>query len=134
MAWQQVYDPLSNMWLSTLLAAIPVVVMLVGLGFLHMKAHLAAGAGLIAALLIAVFVYNMPGEMAGRAALFGGFTGGGSHNAAWAMSSGLWAGQGAAPGLVDAADERRVLPDRIFVIGVHVLLFSRGGLRHYPVI
>lgn len=75
MVWQQVYDPLSNMWLSTLLAAVPVVVMLVGLGFLHMKAHLAAGAGLIAALLIAVFVYNMPTEMAGRAALFGGFTG-----------------------------------------------------------
>ena len=48
MVWQQVYDPLSNMWLSTLLAAIPVVVMLVGLGFLHMKAHLAAGAGLVA--------------------------------------------------------------------------------------
>ena len=47
MVWQQVYDPLSNMWLSTLLAAIPVVVMLVGLGFFHMKAHLAAGAGLI---------------------------------------------------------------------------------------
>ena len=75
MVWQQVYDPLSNMWLSTLLAAIPVVVMLVGLGFLHMKAHLAAGAGLIAALIIAIFVYNMPAEMAGRAALFGGFTG-----------------------------------------------------------
>ena len=75
MVWQQVYDPLSNMWLSTLLAAIPVVVMLVSLGFLHMKAHLAAGAGLIAALVIAVFVYNMPAEMAGRAALFGGFTG-----------------------------------------------------------
>lgn len=75
MIWQQVYDPLSNMWLSTLLAAIPVVVMLVGLGFLHMKAHLAAGAGLIAALIIAIFVYNMPADMAGRAALFGGFTG-----------------------------------------------------------
>ena len=75
MTWQQIYDPLSNMWLSTLLAAIPVVVMLVGLGFLHMKAHFAAGAGLIAALLIAVFVYNMPAGMAGRAALFGAFTG-----------------------------------------------------------
>ena len=75
MIWQQIYDPLSNMWLSTLLAAVPVVVMLVGLGFLHMKAHFAAGAGLIAALLIAIFVYNMPAGMAGRAALFGGFTG-----------------------------------------------------------
>ena len=49
--------------------------MLVGLGFLHMKAHIAAGAGLVAALIISVFVYNMPAEMAGRAALFGGFTG-----------------------------------------------------------
>ncbi|MFD2752916.1 L-lactate permease [Comamonas terrae] len=75
MVWQQVYDPLSNMWLSTLLAAVPVVVMLVGLGFLHMKAHLAAGAGLIAALVIAIFVYNMPADMAGRAAMLGGLTG-----------------------------------------------------------
>ncbi|MDR0215665.1 MAG: L-lactate permease [Comamonas sp.] len=75
MIWQQVYDPLSNMWLSTLLAAIPVVVMLVGLGFLHMKAHWAAGAGLVAALIIAVFVYNMPADMAGRAAMLGGLTG-----------------------------------------------------------
>ena len=42
MVWQQIYDPMNNMWISTLLAAIPVVVMLVGLGFLHMKAHIAA--------------------------------------------------------------------------------------------
>jgi len=75
MVWQQIYDPMNSMWVSTLLAAIPVVVMLVGLGFLHMKAHLAAGAGLVAALIIAVFVYNMPAEMAGKAALMGGFTG-----------------------------------------------------------
>ncbi|MDR3003259.1 MAG: L-lactate permease [Acidovorax sp.] len=75
MVWQQIYDPMGNMWISTLLAAIPVVVMLVGLGFLHLKAHIAAGAGLVAALLIAVFVYNMPADMAGTAALYGGFTG-----------------------------------------------------------
>ncbi|MBL0087055.1 MAG: L-lactate permease [Ideonella sp.] len=75
MAWQQVYNPAGSMVVSTLLAAIPVVVMLVGLGFLHLKAHLAAAAGLAAALLVAVFVYGMPAGMAGNAALLGGLTG-----------------------------------------------------------
>ena len=75
MVWQQVYDPFGNMFISTLLAAVPVVVMLVALGFLHIKAHTAAALGLIAALLVAVFAYGMPAGMAGTAALYGGFTG-----------------------------------------------------------
>src|SRR5437764_2755321 len=73
--WQQVYDPMGSMVLSTLLAAIPVVVMLVGLGFLHMKAHMAALAGLVAALVIAVFAFHMPAGMAGNAAWLGALTG-----------------------------------------------------------
>ncbi|MFE1593439.1 FAD-dependent oxidoreductase [Nocardia sp. NPDC058705] len=36
------------------------------------------------------------GDAATRERICGGFTGGGSHNAAWAMSSGSWAGSGAA--------------------------------------
>ena len=75
MVWQQVYDPLGSMLLSTLVAAVPVVVMLVGLGFLHLKAHIAAAAGLASALAIAVFAFGMPAEMAGKAAFLGGLTG-----------------------------------------------------------
>ena len=75
MIWQQIYDPFGNMIISTLLAAVPVVVMLVCLGFLHIKAHIAAGLGLISALAIAVLAYGMPAEMTGKAALLGGFTG-----------------------------------------------------------
>jgi succinate dehydrogenase/fumarate reductase flavoprotein subunit len=36
------------------------------------------------------------GDAATRELICGGFTGGGSHNAAWAIASGTWAGQGAA--------------------------------------
>ena len=75
MVWQQTYNPFASMFLSTLFAAVPVVVMLVGLGFLHLKAHVAAGAGLLAAMAIAVFAYGMPAEMAGKAAFLGGLTG-----------------------------------------------------------
>jgi lactate permease len=63
------------MFLSTLVASVPVVVMLVGLGFLHLKAHIAAGAGLLAAVAIAVLAYGMPADMAAKAAFLGALTG-----------------------------------------------------------
>ena len=75
MIWQQIYDPVHNMIISTLLDAVPVVVMLVALGFLHINAHIAAGLGLLVAVVVAVFAYGMPAGMAGTAAMYGGFTG-----------------------------------------------------------
>ena len=64
MSWQQVYDPFGSMVVSTALAAVPVVVMLVGLGFFHVKAHIAAGSALVGAA-IAIFAFGMPADMAG---------------------------------------------------------------------
>ena len=75
MGWQQVYDPLGNAWLSTLLAALPVVVMLGGLAWLRWQAPWAAAAGLAAAAMVAVGVYGMPAGMAASAATLGAMTG-----------------------------------------------------------
>lgn len=75
MNWSQVYDPLNNATLSTLVAALPIVVLLGSLAFFHMKAHWAAILGLLVALAVAVFVYGMPAEMAGKTAVWGALFG-----------------------------------------------------------
>ena len=59
------------MVLSTLLAALPIVVLLGTLGILEMRAHLAAALGLLAALLVAIFVFGMPAGSAVMAAVDG---------------------------------------------------------------
>jgi lactate permease len=71
MVWSQVYDPLNNAWLSTLVASLPVIVLLGALGIFRIKAHWAALLGLAVALASAVFVFGMPAEMAGKTALLG---------------------------------------------------------------
>ncbi|WP_448118539.1 L-lactate permease [Pseudomonas serbica] len=75
MVWQQIYDPFNNPVLSTLMAAVPVVVMLAALAFFHVKAHLAALMALASALVIAIFAFDMPAGMAGSAALYGAANG-----------------------------------------------------------
>jgi lactate permease len=69
--WSQGYDPTGHWWLSTLIAALPVVVLLGSLALGHVKAHYAALLGLATALLVAIFAFHMPGRMAAATAVYG---------------------------------------------------------------
>src|SRR3954462_14795146 len=71
MNWTQTYVPLGNVYISAIVAALPVVALLGALALFHVKAHWAALLGLAIALGIAVGVYAMPGEMAAASALNG---------------------------------------------------------------
>ncbi len=64
MTWTQIYNPLGSLLLSALVASLPVVVLLGLLAFFHVKAHIAALAGLAASMLIAILVYGMPSSLA----------------------------------------------------------------------
>ena len=69
--WNQIYDPLRSPVLSTLIAALPLVVLLGLLARHGVRAHYAALLGLAAALAVAIAVQGMPTGMALRAAAFG---------------------------------------------------------------
>src|SRR5208337_3902316 len=73
--WQQSYDPTGHWLLSTLIAALPVVVLLGALAFGHTKAHYAALAGLVTALLTAIIGFHMPTRMAATTAVYGSLYG-----------------------------------------------------------
>ena len=66
--WQQIYDPLGNLWLSSLIAAIPIIFFFVGLAVIRMKGYLAGTITVVLALLVAILFYKMPVGMALAAA------------------------------------------------------------------
>jgi lactate permease len=69
--WNQVYNPLTNEWLSTLVAALPVVVLLVLIASGKVKAHIAAVVALVVAICVAIGVFTMPTGHALRASVLG---------------------------------------------------------------
>jgi len=69
--WSQVYDPLGNLWLSSLVAAIPIIFYFVALAVLRLKGHVAGTITVALSLLVAVLFYKMPVPMALAAAADG---------------------------------------------------------------
>jgi hypothetical protein len=70
--YTQHYTPVADsVILSALVAALPIIVLLGLLGLLRVKAHVAALAGLVASLLVAIVVFGMPVTTAAAAATNG---------------------------------------------------------------
>lgn len=72
MTWQMNVDPLGNIGLSALVAAIPILFLFWALAIKRMKGHFAAMGGTGLAVLIAVLVFKMPLDLAALATLYGG--------------------------------------------------------------
>ncbi|MGW4060165.1 L-lactate permease [Amycolatopsis sp. NPDC004747] len=71
MTWIQDYQPAGGLWVSALLAALPIIVLLVSLGVIRFSAHLSAALALVTALGVALLLYRMPAALAFDAAAMG---------------------------------------------------------------
>jgi len=69
--WMQIYDPLGNLWLSSLIAALPIIFFFVALTALRLKGHIAATLTVTISLVVAIGFYKMPAIMAFSAAGYG---------------------------------------------------------------
>src|SRR2546421_7170199 len=71
MAWTQVYDPLHNWILSTLVAGLPILVLFGMRAGLRVKPDWCGIAGAGTAVLVAVLVFGMPLRLAGMSFVYG---------------------------------------------------------------
>src|ERR1700721_2654155 len=71
MNWTQVYDPLGHWWLSTLVAALPIIVLFTLLAGLRVRPHWCAVAGAATAMFVGILVFHMPLILATSAFAYG---------------------------------------------------------------
>ena len=70
--WQHNYEPVGgSLGLSALAAAIPIFVLFIMLGILRKPAWIAATTALVSALVVSLFIYGMPVQMAVMSTLYG---------------------------------------------------------------
>ncbi len=60
--WQQNYDPAGNIWLSSLIASLPILFFFFALIKLKLKGYVAASWTVVIALAVALLFYKMPVE------------------------------------------------------------------------
>lgn len=75
MPWTQAINPLGNLWLSALVAAVPVVFLFIALAGLRMKGHIAGLLTVFLAICVAVFAFGMPTKYALLSTLYGAMFG-----------------------------------------------------------
>ncbi|HWQ61438.1 MAG TPA: lactate permease LctP family transporter, partial [Negativicutes bacterium] len=88
MKWTQIYDPLGNIGLSALIAAIPLFILLYMLGVRRSKGHHAAFLGVASAVVIAIAVWGMPTGLALSATLNGMLVG--IFPIVWIVVTAIW--------------------------------------------
>jgi lactate permease len=71
MQWTQIYDPLGHWWLSTLVAALPIIVLFGLLAGLKVKPHWCAIAAAATAVVVAIIFFKMPATLAGMSFIYG---------------------------------------------------------------
>jgi lactate permease len=71
MQWTQIYDPFGHWWLSTLVAALPIIVLFSLLAGLKVKPHWCAIAGAATAVLVAIVFFKMPLALAAMSFAYG---------------------------------------------------------------
>lgn len=75
MTWTQNYDPMGSLFLSTLVALIPIVFFFWALAVKKMKGHIAGLSTVLIAVIISIVAYGMPAGMAVSSTLYGGLSG-----------------------------------------------------------
>lgn len=73
--WQQIYDPMGNIWLSSAIALIPIIFFFLALAVFRLKGSVAGTITVVLALLVALFSYQMPVTLALSSAIYGFFYG-----------------------------------------------------------
>ncbi|NWL06339.1 lactate permease LctP family transporter [Pseudomonas hunanensis] len=69
--WQQLYSPLGSLGLSALAAVIPIVFFFLALAVFRLKGHIAGSITLALSILVAIFAFQMPVDMAFASAGYG---------------------------------------------------------------